>query len=269
MTQENIFQTQTTETKEQTQNVSKENPFADLLGTIKNERGEPKYKDLNTALDALKHSQEFIPQLKSDKERVEKELEDARKEIERLKAVEDSVTRLTSGQSPQTTQTSQGLDAEAVANLVTQTLQRRETESTQKANLSSVVNTLQQAFGQDAEKNFYSKANELGISVEEMNTLAAKSPKAVYDLFGLSSKNTSTSGKLPQTSPSINTAGYQPQKESFVGRNIKPVILGASTEELNQERANAATLVEELHSQGLSTYDLTDPKVYFKHFGKK
>jgi len=36
-----------------------------LLSGIKNERGEQKYKDVKTALEALKHSQEYIPEVKS------------------------------------------------------------------------------------------------------------------------------------------------------------------------------------------------------------
>ena len=39
--------------------------FAHQLFAIKNERGEPKYTSLSTALDALKHSQEYIPQLQT------------------------------------------------------------------------------------------------------------------------------------------------------------------------------------------------------------
>ncbi len=45
-----------------------DNVFADQLASITNERGEPKYKDLPTALQALKHSQEYIPSLKQENE---------------------------------------------------------------------------------------------------------------------------------------------------------------------------------------------------------
>jgi len=262
----NIFQDQTTDQQKQT--TSSDNSFADLLGSIKNERGEPKYKDVQTALDALKHSQDFIPQLKTEKEQLEIKLANLQKEVERLSTVEDTVTKLTSGQSQQATQTPTGLSAEEVANLVTQTLSQRETKATQDANLKVVVSQLQESFGKDAEVNFYSKAKELGMSVEEMNTLAAKSPQAVFKILGIEKKQEIGTTRSTSTKPSINTAGYQPQNESLLGRNKKPVILGASTEELHMERDNSNKLVEELHNQGLSTYDLTDPKTYFKYFGK-
>jgi len=264
----NIFNTdQTTDLQKQTQNSS-DTSFTDLLGSIKNERGEPKYKDVQTALDALKHSQTFIPQLKTEKEQLEIELANMKKEVERLKTVEDTVTRLTSSQPQQTPQQSNGLSADDVANLVSQTLSRKETEAVQKANLNTVVSQLQEVFGKDAETNFYSKAKELGMSIEEMNTLAAKSPQAVFKILGIEKKQGQGNPQSISTKSSLNTDGYQPQNESFVSRNKKPVILGATTEELNTERQNSVSLVEELHSQGLSTYDLTDPKAYYKFFGK-
>lgn len=272
-----IFNSNTVQTPEQNTNtdtsssVNSNNSFADLLGSIKNERGEPKYRDLPTALEALRHSQEFIPQLRSEKERLEQELAEARKEAERLRVVEETVNRFTSAQEsgvqkPQPV----GLDAEAVANLVSQTLTQREIEAQRKANLSSVVNSLQQSLGEDAEKIFYSKAKELGMSPETINSLAAQSPVAVLQLFGVSqsaSPQTQKTNVTPNTS-TVNTAGYQPQLQSFIGRNTKPIIIGATTSELMEEHQNSKQLVEELHGKGLTTYDLTDPKTYFKQFGR-
>ena len=77
MSNENIFNNDSTQNQNSNDAVANasngqsDNSFADLLGSIKNERGEPKYKDVQTALDALKHSQDFIPQLKIEKEQLE------------------------------------------------------------------------------------------------------------------------------------------------------------------------------------------------------
>ena len=68
------------------------------------------------------------------------------------------------------------------------------------------------------------------------------------------------------TSGSVNTSGYQPTPQSYISKNPKSAILGATTNELRQENDNARKLVEELHSKGMSTYDLSDPKQYFKLF---
>ena len=48
------------------------NLFNDQLDTIKNDKGERKYGTVEQALEALKHSQEFIPSLKEDKDNLSK-----------------------------------------------------------------------------------------------------------------------------------------------------------------------------------------------------
>ena len=269
---DNIFgnQEQTTAPNKQsetatTPNDQSGNSFADLLGTIKNERGEPKYRDLNTAIDALKHSQDFIPQLKSENETLKSELEQLRAEVQKLSAVKETVERLTSQRTEQQNTTTNQFDESTVANLINRTLTQREAEAIQKANVSTVVKTIQEKFGADAEKVFYTKAQEMGMRPEQINKLASESPQAVFALLGL---NVATSQQrvTSPTGSAVNTTGLQPQQSTFIGRNASGWQIGSTTSELRAESENAKKLVEELHSQGMSTYDLTDPKVYSKFF---
>lgn len=242
-------------------------PFADLLGSIKNERGEPKYKDVQTALEALRHSQEFIPQLKQDKEATEARLAALSAEVERLKNIEQSITQLTQQQQAKPPTAAPAIAEDVVANLVNQTLTQRELAAKKAANINSVTTALTQKLGGEADKEFYKKAEELGMTAEQMNNLAAQSPTAVLKLFGLEgSKPQSIPSSSPQSS--VNTAGLQPQQHSYVGRNSNTVSVGATTQDLMAETQNSKKLVDELHAQGLSTYDLTDPKTYRKYFGK-
>jgi hypothetical protein len=271
---ENIFNGQTTDQSavntngaaQQAPAVQNSDPFADLLGSIKNERGEPKYRDVQTALEALKYSQEYIPQIKTDYEKVKEEAEVLKREVERLKNIEQSVEQLASQQAAEQRPPAKVVSGEEIAQLVEQALTQRESLAVQKANSSTVVNACQQAFGAEAEKVFYTKAAELGLSANEMNALASKSPDAVLELLGLKRKEKQDSNFKPNAQTQINTSGYQPQNQSYIGKNTKPVILGASSEELLSEQTNAKHFVEELHSKGLTTYDLTDPKQYYKIF---
>ncbi len=243
-------------------------PFADLLGSIKNERGEPKYKDVQTALEALRHSQEYIPTLKQEKEANDAKLAALAAEVERLKNIEQTVAQLTQQQQPQQQQPAPvGVTEDVVATLVNQTLTQREQAAKKAANVNSVVTALTQKLGGEADKEFYKKAEELGMTAEQMNNLAAQSPTAVLKLFGLEGNKVQTSSSLPVQS-SVNTAGLQPQQHSYIGRNETTANVGATTQELMAEAANSKQLVEELHKQGLSTYDLTDPKIYKKYFSK-
>ena len=100
------------------------------------------------------------------------------------------------------------------------------------------------------------------MSVEEVNELASKSPQAVLGLLGITS---SQGGYKPPITSGTNTASYTPPTESYVKAN-KGALLGATYQDLVTEKQNSSKMLEELSANGLSIADLTDPKVFFKHF---
>ena len=242
-------------------------PFADLLGSIKNEQGQPKYGNTQEALNALKHSQEFIPQLKQENATLRSELEQLRAQVEKLNRVEEAVNKLTT-QNNNAATPANVMDESAIATLVQRTLSQREVEAVQKANVTSVVQNLQSQFGQEAEKVFYGKAQELGMSVQQMNSLAATSPNAVMQLFGLQKAEVKKVNVPSPVPAGVNTAGFQPKQDTFIGRNTKSVTVGATSQEVAEELQAARKMVEELHQQGMSVDDLSNPKNYFKVFRK-
>lgn len=246
-------------------NTDVQDDVATLLGSIKNERGEAKYKDLNTALQALQASQEYIPSLKTQYETEKAEAQRLREEVARLKTIEETVAALTQRQETNHGTPPVGLDEGQIAELVNRTLTAKEAQAKSQANQLEVVTSLQTVFGADAEKKFLEKASELGMSVQEMNALAAKSPKAVLTMLGVNSQQAHKPDPTA-TRSTVNTSAFQPQTETFIGRNSKPTLIGATSQDLHMESQAANKMVEELHAQGKSVHDLTDPKVYFKHF---
>lgn len=238
-----------------------------LLNDIKNERGEPKYRTVRDAMNALKHSQEYIPELSQRVKQQEAELEIARNAATKVAELERIVQQLTQEGTPNTNQpVPQGVTQEQVAELVSQTLAKNQQEEFAKQNLSSVVSVAKQAFGDKAEAAFYTKANELGMTVQEINTLAAKNPKAVIRLLGIEDKAPSQEAFKPNTS-SFNTSGFEQKTETFLGRNTKTTAIGATSSDLREESNNAKRMVEELHAKGMSIDDLIKPSAYFKVFG--
>jgi hypothetical protein len=238
--------------------------LATLLAQIKNDRGEPKYKSVEDALNALRHSQDYIPQLSDKLRQQEQELAAARASASKIEELERTLAALTQNNKPADPPLPgpSGLSKEEIAELVSSTLSNQQKEAIAKQNLSQVVSTLTQSFGDKAEEVFYGKAKEVGMSVQEINELAAKSPAAAYRLLGIGDAKPNAS---PAT-PGINTGSLEPKVDSFISKNNKPTLIGATTNDLREESVNAKKMVEELHKSGLSTYDLTDPKVYFKHF---
>lgn len=247
--------------------VQPTDPIATLLASVKNERGEQKYKDVIEAINGLKHAQEYIPTLKGELTAKEQALAAREARLAELEEANASLLALTSRTNEPAAPQAPVFDEKKIAELVTQTLTQKQTEAVQKANVDSVVSTLQSVFGADAEKTFYGKAQELGMSMQEMNALAAKSPKAVLTMLGVSGASPKQNGT--PTQGSVNPAAYQPKTDSFVVRNNKSALIGATSEELQAESRNARAMVEELHANGFSVHDLTDPKMFFKTFGKK
>lgn len=240
--------------------------FAHLLSSIKNERGEQKYATLQDALIGLKNAQEFIPTLQATQAQKDAEIERLRAEAERVAELERTVAALTS-QPPQAPTSAPVLDENKLADLVNRTLTQREQQALAQANIQTVVTTLQQSFGADADKKFYGKGAEMGMSREEMNALAAKSPKAVLTMLGITQAAQPNKPNNPSPTPgTVNTSAFTPNEQTFVGRNPKPTLIGATTQDIQEASVRARAMVEELHAKGMSVHDLTDPKVYAKYF---
>lgn len=238
-----------------------------ILASIKNENGDPKYKDVKTALEALNHSQQYIPTLKSDLQKAQEELDAIRRENERLKTIQDTLDKIGQVQQPAASQPEpQKVDPDAIASLVEQRLNQKSVQEKAQANLQKTAQTVKEKFGDKAEEIFYGTAQSLGLSKEAINSIAAQSPDAALKLLGIS--QTTTPSFTPSAAKSaINTSGQVPTSDNFVARNAKGFPLGATTHDVMAEHENAKQMVAQLNSQGLSIDDLTQPKNFFKVFG--
>lgn len=243
-----------------------QDPIATLLSAIKNERGEPKYATVEAALEGLRNAQEFIPTLRTQLSAKEQEVERLRVEAERAAELERTIEALTSQRNQDQGTPAPAFDENKLAELVNRTLSQREQQQKAQTNIQSVVETLRQSFGADAETKFYGKAEQLGMTKEEMNALAARSPAAVLAMLGVNQQAANRQHTPNVTTSTVNSAAYTPNQETFIGRNTVPTIVGATTADIKAASERAKKMVEELHAKGMSVHDLTDPKVYMKHF---
>ncbi len=241
------------------------NQLATLLGSITNEKGEQKYKSVEDALVGLKNAQEYIPGLKETLAQKEARIAALEQTAAKVASLEEALTKLTQQQPTETKQS--GPSEEDIARLVENAIHKTETVKKQRENISVVTKAISDKFGDKSETEFYSKAAELGLSKEEMNALAAKSPNAVLGLFGITDKGVPQRTGSPGGS-NINTTGLKPNEKTFISRNTEVLPVGATNHEMMNEQRASAKMVEELHSKGMSINDLTNPKEYFKHFGQ-
>ena len=247
-----------------TPNTQDHSALDTILASIKNDRGEPKYKSVTDALVALKHSQDYIPQLTAKVAERERELEEERKQRKSLDELTALITRQTQTDDKLDTQPAQ-VDELKIAEIVERQLSREKAAMQSRENQIKVRSALVEAFGtEQAESKFYEKAQEMGLSKEEINSLAAKSPVAVLQMFGVSGSAAHKQVKTIPTESSVRTELFDKAPSSFIGRETVQLPLGATDQDVAILQNNAMKMVHELHERGLSVDDLTDPRVFFK-----
>lgn len=97
---------------------------------------------------------------------------------------------------------------ELLKSLVEKTLTEREKENTVKQNLDLVNQKMVDSFGTDAQAHVQKKAQELNMSLERLQELAAESPTAFFTLIGEQSPKSSQ----PIIQGSVRTEGVNMQK---------------------------------------------------------
>jgi len=211
--------------------VAQPNPLDTLLDQIRNEQGVRKYADPVTALNALKTSQEYIPQLQSKLTTTETELAALKAELAKRESVEEVLARIqsTTAQSQTTENThSAGLDEQTVQALIQRTIQNTEAQKLALSNERSVNESLIAKFGDKAKEVVAAKAAELGISLQDLGNLSQRSPKAVLAYFDVKHNQF----PAPNTS-SVNTAAFQPKTiQDTVARPEKSILQGRTNKEI-------------------------------------
>lgn len=241
------------------------NQFADLLSGIKNDSGQQKYDSIELALQGAAHAQPHIAKLTTENSTMTAEIAALNAKLEALGSVNDIVAQL---QTPTTDPIPAipavpGLSAEDVAKLVQSQLASTATATKSTANIKAVTDAMVGSFGAEAEKQFYSKAQEKGFTPDQINTLAKSNPAAVIELL------------IPKVDKSVNpmvvgnTSQFQLSETTKIKRSANTDLFnGATTEEIMAASREAKEMAAELHANGMETFDLSDPKVYFKMFGK-
>lgn len=221
-------------------------PFDDKLKAIVNDQGEPKYKDVPSALDALAASQAHIKRLEDEaKIRLAEEAR-IREELAKAEALEDVVRRLQTNKElgKDVTPPNTGLSEDAIVQKLETILSQREANATAKLNMQSVSDTLSAKYGDKTAALVADKAKELSMSPQELGILSSKNPKLVLSLFGENFKppvNPST----PSQSTPLNPVITEPELK----RPEKSLLSGPAATDKNR-----AALMKEIRD-----------KVYKKH----
>jgi hypothetical protein len=188
-----------------------------------------KYRSVEDALKSIPHAQTHIQNL-------ENEMKQLREEVAKRKAAEELLEDLRNNPPmQQNTPTQQSPD---IYQTVEAVITAREQQSRAKGNIEAVIGAFSSAFGDKAETQFVHLAQENGLSVQELNKLAATSPAAVLKLAGLGKQQPATPSKM--TGSSVNTEGFQQGNQQPLSAKVPK---GATTKDLVNAWRNAGETV--------------------------
>lgn len=245
--QTSVFADQVTATPPQDA-PAQPNAYEDLLKTIVNEHGQPKYANVNEALKALQHSQSYIPEIKGQLTAREAEVLRLQAELEQRQSIEDVVSRLAKPNQPDVRDDqprTSGLDESAVMKLVQEQLERNQQLTAAQANQAQVEQALKQKYGDKTAEVVKLRASELGLTPQALGELSSKSPQAVLALF-----NTQGTFSPQPTRSSVNIPPNRQPDSPPLERPTKSLLSGASTKDQMEYMAQVRAKV--LAENGIS-----------------
>lgn len=259
--------------------------YDELLAGIKNENGEQKYKNIQEALKALANAQEYIPKLHQEidglknknstlEDQYSKSLSVAEKLDELLKGREEDRAHQDSlfqslqkkeeeppppadDDPPPTPQ----FDEDELYAKFKARQQAEDNARKEQGNIAEVENQIVSLYGEKSVEFLRAKSAEIGMELNELMSLAGRSPKAAMNLLGI---NPGTKRSF-NVENKFNSGNLKTYEDSEIRRN-KGTLVGADTATLKNEFAKAGQMAQQLRDRGLSMNDLSDPKNYFKLF---
>ena len=159
-------------------------PYSDLLKGIANEDGGARYATVSDALTAIPHKESHIKTLEGENADFRSKIAELSEALAKADSVDTLIDRLDT-QQDSSDPTPTGITEQDILRIIGDS----EKEKERNANAASVVNTLRESFGDQAETTFYAKAEELGISNDMLDDLAKASPVAALELFKIKTHN--------------------------------------------------------------------------------
>jgi len=197
---DNVFESadQQTPTEEPVNNAAPSVPeeLTDLIGEGK------KYKSMDDALRSIPHAQTHIS-------RLEQELSELKEDLGKRLNAEEALNKILEARKSSDSQEHPPADItpDALKDLVKSTYKEISDDERKAQNITAVSQRVVEAWGEKANATLQQKADELGVSVEFLQDTASHSPKAFYNLIGLTGTHKQESPAARQSS--VNTASFE------------------------------------------------------------
>mgnify|MGYP001588332880 FL=1 len=192
-----------------------------------------KFADLEAlAKGKYESDNKFVPQLLQEAKQRDAELLELREQLKVAKTMEEFMDKIESrsrtpnqdtpgdgdgdpnGAAPHNAAPSE----QTIAELVRKSLAEVRSRATAMQNLQTTAQALKDAWGPDYIQTLNAKRQELGLTEDFMNDVAARSPKALLNLVGVQ-KEASPNSHLPPRSTQVPQGGYQAAPTRPVRKN--------------------------------------------------
>ena len=184
----------------------------------------------------MRHSQEYIPQLKSENETLKEKVARLEAEAKERQAIEEQLERFASQRQDPAPQGESGLTPEQVQQMLEQHLTQREQATIAQSNLQKVEQALVEKYGDKAGEELKRVAQEKGLSLSDMREYATKHPDWVLSAFQTAPHRSNAptgSHNVPPINPPKPTEVAKPEKSMLAGASTKDVV-----EHMRQHKAS-------------------------------
>jgi vacuolar-type H+-ATPase subunit I/STV1 len=221
----------------------------DLLASITDENGRPKYDSVEKAIEALSHSQTHIRTLEAESKVKDDLIQSLKTEAEKANSLESVIQQLTNEKTSteqQATPQTSGLTEQHVLDLVKRSLQEQKTTEVAVNNVKTVNDKLVNKYGEKASEVIQNKAKELNTTPEALKNLSASNPNLVLALFG---------DKASTPSPSVSSVNIsgQPTPSNEIKRPEVSILSGRGATLNNQ-----IDLMKQIRAKVYAKHGITD-----------
>ncbi len=183
-----------------------------LLGMIVNSDGEQKYKTRDDALKGAAHANVHIAKL-------EQELLALRDAHDKQPKLDDVISAIQSQQKPPVVdEKTDNISLTDIQALVNQTLEQNSVKQIRELNVAEVTGKFKELYGDKASETLYGKANDLGMSQEEINSLISTNPTAVFRMLGVAETKPTAKATIDgSVNPQVFDGVKPPEIKSSMG----------------------------------------------------
>lgn len=202
-------------------------PYQELLKSITDTEGRPKYDSVEKALQGTQHAQQHIGTLEEENEKLRQRMEqmesffDKYNKQQETQVADPSPTTPTAPEGQQTQLDSDSLFQEFEARLAQKT-QAQQKEQNKRQALETVISQ----YGEKAADVIKEKAADAGMDYRDLLSLAETSPKAFNKIVGIGEKQQSSSSF---TRSSVNSAALPGRTQETQPRK-NPLLSGRSSD---------------------------------------